>query len=45
MLKEKYEVPKLEIIVFESEDIIITSNGDDLKIEEEEWNWVLPELL
>ena len=29
MKKETYETPEMEIVVFKSEDIIVTSNGDD----------------
>ena len=29
MNKEKYEVPLIEIIIFEAEDIITTSGGTD----------------
>ena len=32
MLKEKYEVPEIEVIEFESEDIITTSGT-----EEDDW--------
>ena len=29
MKKETYETPVMEIVVFESADIIVTSGGDD----------------
>lgn len=36
-MKEKYEVPEMDLIQFESEDVITTSGGDD-----NETGWVDP---
>ena len=34
MQKEKYEIPEVEIVEFETEDVITTSGG----VEEDDWD-------
>lgn len=29
-MKDKFEMPKVEVVVFETNDIIVTSNGTDV---------------
>lgn len=36
MMKEKYEAVELEVILFDSEDVIVTSGGGDTETPEVE---------